>query len=317
MPSSFLKIEYCLRKRTMREQTLPLVSVIMPVHNAGRFLVPAIEHIVKQTYPRIELIIAAYGITNETWQRLKKIKSGAPKRIRLFRLREVSNALTAINAVIPRARGSYIAIADESSLWSKTKIEKQLRSFTTFPAPVAVATFAKVVLTGHHPVQYKYSPSDPDALSRFFALINPLETSTLIVRRDALPNPEILFRTMHGEAHVDATMLNLFTRGRIVVIPEFLVTRMQKSKQSLIEMKKMFTSNIQARLDAVKHTGLAVPAWALAFLITQYVILQTVPDAWIAGLEALNSSIRKLQRTLSKRMAKTMHRKMRYAFPFS
>lgn len=288
----------------MRKQTLPLVSVIMPVHNAGRFLVPTIEHIVKQTYPRIELIIAAYGITNEAWQHLKKIKAGTPKRIRLFRLQEGTNALNAINTVILRAHGSYIAIADESSLWSKTKITKQLAAFESIPRPVAIASYAKVIQAGA--MRYRYAPTDPDVLYRRFAFTNPIELSTVMFWRDSLPKLKL-----------DPTLLNLLTRGRIIVIPEFLVTVMQKSKRPFVEMKKMFASNIQARLDAVKHTGLAIPAWALAFLITQYVILQIVPDTWITDLEALNSSIQKLQRTLSKRLIKTMHRKTRYAFPFS
>lgn len=272
----------------MKKQTLPLISVIMPVHNAGRFLVPAIEHIVKQTYPRIELIIAAHEVTNETWQRLKKIKAGTLKRIRLFQLQEGTNALTAINAVILRAHGSYIAIAEETSIWSKTKIAKQLAAFESIPRPVAIASYAKVIQAGA--IRYRYAPTDPDVLYRRFALTNPIELSTLMVRRDALP-----------KLNLDPTLLNLLTRGRIVVIPEFLVTVMQRSKQPFVEMKKMFTSNIQDRLDAVKHTGFAIPAWALAFLITQYVILQTVPDSFIAAMESIARSVRKT----------------RYAFPFS
>ncbi len=44
----------------------PLVSVIIPCYNQGRFLAEAIESALGQTYPHVEVIVVNDGSTDET-----------------------------------------------------------------------------------------------------------------------------------------------------------------------------------------------------------------------------------------------------------
>ena len=59
----------------MKVNKKPLVSVIMPTHNAGDFLRFAIESILNQTYKNIELIIVNDASTEETSNILYLLKS--------------------------------------------------------------------------------------------------------------------------------------------------------------------------------------------------------------------------------------------------
>ena len=56
----------------MSKQKQPLVSVVMPVYNAGDFLVPAIESILNQTYANFELILINDASTDKSLITLKK-----------------------------------------------------------------------------------------------------------------------------------------------------------------------------------------------------------------------------------------------------
>lgn len=63
-----------------------LVSVIMPVYNAERFLSQAIQSILDQTYKNFELIIIDDGSTDKS---SNVIKSFSDKRIKSFFLKIV------------------------------------------------------------------------------------------------------------------------------------------------------------------------------------------------------------------------------------
>jgi len=58
----------------------PLVSVIMPVYNAGDFLRPAINSILKQTYKNFELIIIDDTSTDNSWKIISNFKNQNPKK---------------------------------------------------------------------------------------------------------------------------------------------------------------------------------------------------------------------------------------------
>ena len=47
-------------------RTVPLVTVIIGVYNAERYLAEAIESVLAQTHPRIELIVVDDGSTDES-----------------------------------------------------------------------------------------------------------------------------------------------------------------------------------------------------------------------------------------------------------
>lgn len=49
-----------------RTQSYPLISVVVPVYNAEKFLHICLEYLVHQTYPNLEFIIVDDGSTDNT-----------------------------------------------------------------------------------------------------------------------------------------------------------------------------------------------------------------------------------------------------------
>lgn len=56
----------------MSESSLPTVSVVVPILNRPRFLVPTLESILQQDYPRVECIVVDGGSTDGTVDILKR-----------------------------------------------------------------------------------------------------------------------------------------------------------------------------------------------------------------------------------------------------
>jgi glycosyltransferase involved in cell wall biosynthesis len=100
-----------------------LVSVIIPAHNASRFLRQTLESVVRQTHQDLEIIVVDDGSTDNT----VRIAVGIQKQDSKVTLYRQANqgASVARNLGIEKSKGNFIAFLDADDLWHPTKIEKQ------------------------------------------------------------------------------------------------------------------------------------------------------------------------------------------------
>lgn len=99
---------------------MSLVSIIMPVYNGEMYLEQAIDSILKQTYPHIEIIIVDDGSTDATPDIVKRYKS-----IKYFR-QSNQGPSAARNAGVRLSSGKYIAMMDADDLSTPTRIEEKV-----------------------------------------------------------------------------------------------------------------------------------------------------------------------------------------------
>lgn len=106
----------------MKERS-PLVSVIMPAHNASAFIAEAIRSVLGQTYPNWELIIVDDGSTDTT---PSVVRSFVDKRVKYIR-EERRGQSAARNTAMQRASGVYLSFLDADDLFLPRKLELQVR----------------------------------------------------------------------------------------------------------------------------------------------------------------------------------------------
>ncbi len=88
------------------DRNMPLVSVIIPCFNHARFLQEAVESVLQQTYPNIEIIIVNDGSTDDTEQTAKSFEG-----IKYFY--QPNKGLSAArNAGIKEASGEFLVFLD-------------------------------------------------------------------------------------------------------------------------------------------------------------------------------------------------------------
>lgn len=103
----------------------PVVSVVMPTYNYGRFLADAIEGFLGQTFEHFELIIVDDASTDET---LDVIAHYRDTRIVVVQRSENSgSAVWARNDGMAIARGRYIAVADADDVSVSDRLMRQFR----------------------------------------------------------------------------------------------------------------------------------------------------------------------------------------------
>ena len=104
---------------------IPLVTVIMPVYNAERYMQQSIESIIAQTYQNWELLIVDDGSTDSSVQIMQEYCS-RDRRIQMIPSTGNEGVASARNKGIQAAKGEYIAFLDSDDLWKAEKLEIQI-----------------------------------------------------------------------------------------------------------------------------------------------------------------------------------------------
>ncbi len=102
-----------------------LVSIIVPVYNAGSYIEETISTVRKQTYQNWELLLVDDCSADDSRQRIRScIREDS--RIRLIEKERNEGAARARNTGIEAAKGRYIAFLDADDLWMADKLEREL-----------------------------------------------------------------------------------------------------------------------------------------------------------------------------------------------
>lgn len=102
---------------------MPLVSIIMPTYNCGRFIKDSIDSVLAQTYTNWELLIVDDCSTDNTESIVRAYKD---TRIHYFRNEKNKGAALTRNRALREAKGRYIAFLDSDDLWIPEKLERQI-----------------------------------------------------------------------------------------------------------------------------------------------------------------------------------------------
>lgn len=96
----------------MTTSNFPLISVYMPTYNRVQMAIRAIESVLAQDYPNLELLVVDDASSDDTWQVLTN-KYINDERIRFFRQSTGQGACAARNRAISEAKGEFVTGIDD------------------------------------------------------------------------------------------------------------------------------------------------------------------------------------------------------------
>ena len=108
----------------------PKVSVIMPCFNTAQFLIQAIDSILTQTYPDLELIVINDASSDGSRKILESFQE-KNFRIRVFTNEQNKGISESMNVGLQQARGEYVARMDSDDIALPEKIAKQVQFLDT------------------------------------------------------------------------------------------------------------------------------------------------------------------------------------------
>jgi len=193
-----------------------LVSVVIPAYNASATIEAAIQSVLHQTYPYLELIVVDDGSTDETAERILAFGD----RLRYIRQTHRGPG-AARNRGIAEARGVFIALLDGDDLWLPEKLQRQLAVLQREPELDAVQCSAYLVNNALEVLEVRRCrPGRQTYLDALLFRSLPALASTLLARKRCL---EDIGGFSTDREEVWDFACRLLRRHRLHSLPERLV----------------------------------------------------------------------------------------------
>ncbi len=122
--------------------TKSLVSILIPVYNAGEYLRPSVQSILSQTYSNLEVLIVDDGSTDDCMDTIANLKDS---RIRII-IQKNSGKAVALNRALKELSGKFYAIQDADDISYPHRIERQVECMLENPELAAVFTGYDMIL---------------------------------------------------------------------------------------------------------------------------------------------------------------------------
>lgn len=158
----------------------PIVSVIMPVYNAEKYILKAVESILNQSFQNLELIIIDDHGTDNSIEIVKEIKD---HRIRIIDNKINMGIAYSRNEGIKNAIGKYIALMDDDDIAPLNRLQMEVDYLDSHPD-------IDVVAGGE-----LWINEDDEIISYYDQVIcNPKRIKAELLFQDVIENGSAMFR---------------------------------------------------------------------------------------------------------------------------
>jgi hypothetical protein len=159
------------------------VSVVLPVYNAERFVVEAVESILGQSLAAFELVVIDDGSTDRSRALLAALAARDP-RIRLIS-RKNRGLTRSLNEGLEIATHEYVAIMNADDISLPDRLARQAAFLDAHPRVAAVGTQTRLFSDDHRRGPSTRLPESPEAVRAFLPKASPLAHPSVMLRRSA------------------------------------------------------------------------------------------------------------------------------------
>ena len=188
-------------------QENPLVSIITPCYNAGRFIAETIESVLAQTYQNWEMLICDDCSTDNSVE-VVKLYIERDDRIKLFSTsKNTGTPAEPRNIAIDNAHGFCVAFLDADDQWLPEKLQTEIDLMLHGNYDIVYSNYEKISWDGTRAHRVIVAP--PSITYNDMLKTCGLPCLTTVIRREVIGDTR--FKTMPKEDY--AFWLSIFRKG--------------------------------------------------------------------------------------------------------
>lgn len=237
------------------EKSNPLVSIVIPVHNAEEYVREALDSCINQTYTNLEIVVVDDKSEDGTLNILREYEQ-RDSRVKVLAVEKQNGLGNVINIGIRESNGKYIARMDADDIMCPERIEKQLKYLESNPNCVAVGGQIDIIdeqgnVVGHR----EYAIKDEDIKRNRF-LFQPFAHPAVTLRRSTLEDIGLYPENMWKVEDVKLFLI-LSTKGEFHNLEDTVLKyRVTFRTESQSKMVDHFKKTNEVRKWAIRELGI-------------------------------------------------------------
>lgn len=230
-----------------------LISVVMPCYNAAPYVEEAIDSVLQQTYPHVELIVVDDGSSDGSNQIIEQMSARHPGRIRVVHQTN-SGPYAARNTGLSHASGNFVAFLDADDTWHPDALSEMHAAMTETLADMAYCGWQNVGESAantqpHIPPNY----AELDAAALFLKSC-PWPINGVLIRRQLIDALRGFSERRPTAMDYDLWLRALASQPTVVRVPRALAfyRRYPRGKAHIPRWRQVFDA-VAVREDFVRH----------------------------------------------------------------
>lgn len=273
----------------------PLVSIIMPVYNAGDFLRQAINSVLTQSYTNLEILAVDDGSKDHSLEILRGFGK-RDKRVKVYSYKRNKGLSFAANLAIKRSKGEYLARFDADDVMPDNRIEKQVSYLLSHQDTAVVGGQCVLIGENDEVIGEKKFPLTDKQIREMSFFAMSLQAGSMMINRKLIPVNFRFYTSKYRYAEDHELLFKLFQFGKVVNLKDILLYYRQHSDNSTkkVNPKEIFHEIYTIRKQWFnKDIGSGLAARVVNWL--QYIVVMLLPDitipmvfAIVRGTQTLN-----------------------------
>lgn len=255
----------------------PLISIVMPVYNAQRFLPRAVESILTQTFKDFELVAVDDASTDKSLEILKKYQN-KDNRIRIIQNNSNLQIALSLNRGVGEARSDIIARMDADDISLPERLETQYKYLKSHPKVAIVGANIIVIDENEKQISTREYPEKTNELKKIMFKYSPFAHPVVMFKKKAFEEFGGYDVTKVPCEDIDL-WFKLGSKYEFATVQEYVLKyTIVKNSNSNKKLKALELLGFRIKLNAIKKYGYKPGFYDALYNAAQFITLWFMPS---------------------------------------
>jgi glycosyltransferase involved in cell wall biosynthesis len=215
-----------------------VVTVILPVYNATRYLPDCLNSLSLQTYQDLQIIAIDDHSRDDSLKILKKYKKNFAN-FEIYHNKKRYGLATCYNRAMKRAQGKFIAFMNPHDMSAISRFKRQVNFLLNNPKTVAVGTQYTMIDESNKKLERSDLPEQHETIYDTLLHTSALHPETVMINRKLLPKDLLYFKNNKYPFIYTEVFVKFFQYGKVANIRQSLYLHREGIKRHGRKVTKM------------------------------------------------------------------------------